>query len=136
MVTSLRKYSSLEDALTGFGIPHRNSAFIRKFVEAIGVSGFYATTGYIKAVRLAGGPDLHIASGWSNGFCSEAEILNVLGDVDRWGDDERPRVWGVSHPENRIGHGGGGPASSNQRDYATCPVCFTVFSANGFCSCL
>lgn len=135
MAESLKKYTSLEDALTRFGIPGRNRPFVRTFVEAVGISDFYETTGYIKAVRAASGPDLHIASGWTNGFASEAEILELVGDVDRWGDDERARVWGVSHPENRIGHGGGGPASSKQRDYGTCMECFTEFSANGTCRC-
>jgi hypothetical protein len=135
MTPPVKKYESLEDALARFGIPQPNRPFVRKFVEAIGIAEFYETTGYIKAVRIAAGPDLHIASGWSNGFVSEAEILGVLGDVSRWGDDERPRVWGVGHPENRIGHGGGGPASSKERDYGTCVACFTAFSANGMCGC-
>jgi hypothetical protein len=65
---------------------------------------------------------------------SEAEVISLLGDVDRWGDNDRARLWGVSHPENRIGHGGGG-ASGTSRQYDTCPVCFTQYSASGECNC-
>lgn len=136
MVAQLKKYSSLDDALRSFRIPERNHEFIRRFVEAVGVAEFYETSGYIKCVRAAAGPDLHIASGWSNGFASEAEILDILGDVDRWVDDERARVWGVSHPENRIGHGGSGAAPREPRDYGVCQECFTVYAASGACNCL
>lgn len=135
MAAQLKKYSSLDDALQSFRVPERNREFIRLFVEAIGVADFYETTGYIKCVRIGSGPDLHIASGWSNGFASEAEIVDILGDVDRWGDDERARVWGVSHPENRIGHGGGGAASREPREYGVCPECFTGYTASGACNC-
>jgi hypothetical protein len=135
MVAPLKKCVSLDEAMAGFGIPERNRPFVRKFVQAIGVAELYITTGYIKAVRVGAGPDLHIASGWSNGFRSEAEILQILDDVDRWGDDARARVWGVSHPENRIGNGGGGPASYRDREYGSCPECFTEFAANGTCHC-
>lgn len=135
MPSKLKQYSSLEDALSRFGIPDGNRALIRTFVERLGIAAFYETSGYIKAVRTGGGPDLHIASGWTNGFVSEAEILEVAGDIDRWGDDERARVWGISHPDNRIGHGGGGPIAKSQRDYGSCPTCFIGFAANGECGC-
>lgn len=135
MSSNLAQYASLDDALAKFGIPDRNRAFIRKFMGGIPIAGYYETSGYIKAVRANGGPDLNIASGWSNGFESEAEIIELLGDVERWGDGDRFPLWGVSHPENRIGHGGGGPSSSGPRDYGTCPTCFTGFSASGQCAC-
>jgi hypothetical protein len=135
MDRELTQYSSLDDAFVKFGIPDGNRKFVRDFVQKVGISAFYETSGYIKAVRSAGGPDLHIASGWSNGFVSEAEIVELIGDVDRWGDNERARLWGVSHPVNRIGHGGGGDGGRTSRDYGTCPNCFTKFSASGGCNC-
>ena len=135
MARELVQYATLDDALTRFGIPDGNHAFIRTFVEAIGIRAYYETSGYIKAERADGGPQLNIASGWSNGFVSEQEIVDILGDVDRWGDDERPRLWGVSHPINNIGHGGGGPAGTGRRSYGTCPECFMELPANGVCNC-
>jgi hypothetical protein len=131
----LKQYSSLDDALTQSGVPHANRALIHRFVEGIGIAAYYETTGYIKAVRSAGGPDLRIASGWSNGFVSEAEICDVLGDVDRWLSDERVGLWGVSHPENQIGNGGGGPNSESVRSYGTCSECFLDLPATGQCNC-
>ncbi len=134
MGNELKQYASIDDALSQFGIPDANRPFIKNFIRRIPISGLFETSGYIKAVRADGGPDMHIASGWSNGFVSEAEVLDVCGDVERWGDDERARVWGVSHPENRIGHGGGGDAGTT-RSYGTCPICFMEYSASGACGC-
>jgi hypothetical protein len=131
----LKQYSSLDDALTQSGVPHANRALIHRFVEGIGIAAYYETTGYIKAVRSDGGPDLRIASGWSNGFVSEAEICDVLGDVDRWLSDERVGLWGVSHPENKIGNGGGGPNSESVRSYGMCSICFLDLPATGQCNC-
>lgn len=135
MTNELEQYLSLDDAFTRTRMPDRNRQFIRTFVESIGISAFYATTGYIKAVRASEGPDLRIASGWSNGFISEAEILAALGDVERWGNGDRAPFWGVSHPVHRIGHGGGGLAARLPRTYGACPDCFMEYSASGRCNC-
>lgn len=133
MAAKLKKYSSLDDALRSFPIPEPNHEFIRRFIDAIGGGEFYETTGYIKCVRAGFGPDLHIASGWSNGFVSEAEVIDSLGAVKRWGDDDRARGWGVDHPQP--GHGGGGPKSRVRRDYGVCSECFTGYTASGACAC-
>jgi hypothetical protein len=131
----LRRYSSLEDALDSYGIPLENRDFVREFVGKIGISDFFETTNYIKAVRKDGGPDMHISSGWSNGFRSEAEILSIFpNQKERWGDDERARVWGVWHPLNWSGRATGDSASK-QRDYGTCPKCLMNFYPNGTCGC-
>ena len=64
----------------------------------------------MRAVRRDGGPDLRIASGWSNGFVSEEEVVQVAGDVTRW-ESGRTGLWGLSHPE----HGGGGQGGGASR---------------------
>jgi hypothetical protein len=133
-VTGPREYVSLDEALVKFGIPWENHDLIRKIAAGIPLSRFVETSSYIRADRTDGGPSLNIASGWTNGFRSESEILDILGDVDRWGDDTRARLWGVSHPVNHIGHGGGGPAGVNSsRDYGDCPNCFMKLAASGVC---
>jgi hypothetical protein len=131
----LRRYSSLEDALDSYGIPLETRDFVREIVGKIGISDFFETTKCIKAIRKDGGPDMHIASGWSNGFISEAEILSIFPNhQDRWADDERARVWGVGHPLTCTGRAGGDPAGKH-RDYGTCPKCSMQFYSNGTCGC-
>lgn len=134
MSEPLKQYSSLDDALSKFGIPDVNRPLIQRFVANIGIDSFYETVRYIKAVRVGDGPDLHIASGWTNGFISETEVVEVCGDIDRWLDSDRPSVWGVSHPENRIGLSSGGDAGT-KRTYGVCPICNTEYFANGECGC-
>lgn len=129
-----RRYASISHALKERRIPLGNHNLIRRFVDAIGIAEIYGTTGYIRAVRLGGGPDLRIASGWSNGFVSEEEVVQVAGDVERWESDARTGLWGLSHPE----HGGGGQGGSTSRalrQYGVCPVCHIERRANGSCEC-
>lgn len=134
--TDSRRYASLERALQLRRIPLENHALIRRFVAALEITEFYGTSSYIRAVRASGGPDVRIASGWSNGFLSEQEVLSVAGDVGRWLSNARKsdNLWGLDHPKN----GGGRLVSSkadSQRDYGTCPECTMTFRANGTCSC-
>ncbi|MGO2747006.1 hypothetical protein [Microbacterium sp.] len=129
-----RKYESLDQALQSFRVPLENHALIRRFVETVGISALYQTSGYIKAVRSGGGPDLHIAYGWSGGFISEDEVIDVAGDVHRW-ESSRKGLWGITHPANRGSASAGASSSREHRDYGTCPECFMTFHANGSCGC-
>lgn len=126
-----REYRTLQDALLGSGIPEGNHDFIRKIEGHIEFAGFVQTSGYLRADRADGGPSLHIASGWTNGFVTKQEVLDIFGPVHSWGDDERARRWGVAHPENSIGQGGGG--GRPERPDEVCPVHFMVLPASGVC---
>ncbi len=135
VVTGNSEYRSLGDALIEFGIPWENHAFVKRIEPAIAFVRFVCTSGYIRADRADGGPSLNIASGWTNGFVDEQEIIAIFGDVDRWGDGGRQPLWGVSHPLNRIGHGGGGRAGAADRSYEVCQRCFIELPAAGVCDC-
>lgn len=93
----------IDRAMEKFGIPLENRDFIRKFVVAIGVSGceIVRSKSYIKALRIDGGEDLRIASGWSNGFVDEAEALAATGGSQPVQPDAKRRgTWYVDHPLN------------------------------------
>lgn len=98
-------YASLDAALEGHSIPLENRELIRRITSRLPIDGYYSRAGYIKATRTDSPRALHIAPGYTNGFLSEAEILETAGDVERW-ESSRRGLWGVSHPENRVRDGG------------------------------
>ena len=49
-----------------------------------------------------------------------------------WSSGRGIGLWGVTHPVNNIGHGGGGPAKEAP-DYGTCPKCHLALPAAGRC---
>lgn len=121
---------SLEQALRKLGFPMENDEFIRRFTTTLGATSFTPMVSYVKVER-PGGRALKIASGYTNGFESEQEIVDALGEVDCW---PSKRGWGVWHPV----HGGPSSGGGTRRpavDYGTCPVCFTEYSARGTCLC-
>ena len=63
-----RRVASLDAALEAAGIPLGNRDFVRQITQLVDISSYILTRKYIKAVRTGGGPALHIAKGWSNGF--------------------------------------------------------------------
>jgi hypothetical protein len=125
-------YPSLASALAAKSIPLENQVLIREFCEYIGIDR-YEDRGYIKAVRANRGPALQIHWGWTNGFESEDEARRSTGDrAPCWPSQRGTGLWGVSHPTNNIGHGGGGPANELP-DYGTCPSCNITLPATGVC---
>src|SRR5690606_5475425 len=74
------EYASLGEALRAHRVPLENHRLIERLTGAIGIASYYVTSGYIGAERAHGGPALHIASGYTNGFLSEAELLAAVGD--------------------------------------------------------
>lgn len=128
-----RIFRSLADALAAHRIPDENHALIRRLCEHVGIERFEDRTGYIKAVRGDGGPALQINYGWTNGFRSEIEVRTAVGDdASYWESGRGTELWGVTHPVNNIGHGGGGPAK-DVADHGTCPNCFLELPATGIC---
>ena len=130
-MTEKPEYHSLEDALIAFGVPTENRAFVQRIASAIPLARFVRTTGYIRADRADGGPSLNISHGWTAGFRDEQEVIDTFGEVERWPSGRKP-LWGVSHPLNRIGHGGGGPGAE-ERVYGICPRCHYELPATGAC---
>jgi hypothetical protein len=133
--TDTRRYASLNDALTSKGIPLGNHSFIRQFMSRLKISGFHDRGIYIKAVRLGGGPDLRIHSGYTNGFVSEAEVREVAGPAAHCWPSQRPPLgqWGVDHPVHGSPGGGGKKSGNPKRDYGTCPRCHQALLPSGIC---
>lgn len=133
------EYASLSEALRAMKVPLENHRLIERFTSAIGIATYYGTSGYIGAERLEGGPSLHIASGYTNGFISEPELLDAVGDYvgDHWTSERGTHQWGVTHPRSGVGGGGGrgGDGRHSARDYGTCPACTILIAANGTCGC-
>jgi hypothetical protein len=135
--SGLRRYQSLQEALRLKRYPLENHGFVTRFSSAIEFEGFYETTGYIKAVRADGGPDVQIHYGGSNGFLSEEEVIAAAGleAAGRRPSTERHGLWRVSHPVEAPGRDGAMSGGSAKREYGTCPQCFIQFSADGSCDC-
>ena len=133
---TLRRYASLEQGLRDKRYPLANDDMLKILTAAIGIEGFYETTGYIKAVRRDGGRSLHIHFGSTNGFASPDEIRAALGDDARVKpSEERPGTWRVSHPEQALDAIEQFGRRSPQRDHGTCAVCWTKFTPAGTCAC-
>ncbi|MDJ1372673.1 hypothetical protein [Gulosibacter molinativorax] len=129
--TANRRYANLDEALQAQGVPESNHEFIRKFVDGLDVIGFYARSGYIKAIRRSLGPAIQIHSGYSTGFRSEMEIYAVLGDVEH---SEGKRGWTVTHPRRKVPVTDSGKAPKQREiEYPICPECFMTLPATGKC---
>ncbi|WIB65703.1 hypothetical protein [Curtobacterium sp. MCBD17_040] len=125
------RYASIDDALRERRLPLENHLLIKSFVHNLGVTHLYETTTYIRGVR-PGGPDLQIASGWSNGF-TEEEVQRFAGDAESiWLNDDRDPLWGLTHPQ----HGGHAATSRAQRvrDGGHCELCGWGLAMSGACN--
>ncbi|WP_199700402.1 McrB family protein [Galactobacter valiniphilus] len=112
-MTTHRVYDSLDAALDAFDIPLENRPSIRHAMEVVGVARYEGTASYIKAIRSSEGPTLRIQNGFTNGFASKEEALQAAGDNQVWASTDR-RVWGFSHPLNRVRLTESGPISHTQ----------------------
>lgn len=124
-------YDSLDAAFEGHSIALENRELIRKVMSKLPIDGYYSRAGYIKATRTDSPRAMHIAPGYTNGFLSEAEILETAGDVERW-ESDRHGLWGLSHPENRM-RDGGARRSAYQRVSVDCPTCGLELPLTGVC---
>ncbi len=130
--SSKRTFTSLASAMAAKEYPPENYALIARFCEYIGIERYEDRGGYIKAVRPGGGPALEIHYGWTSGFRSEAEVAAAVdGDAPYWTSDRGTALWGIEHPINNLGHGGG-PATKVP-DYGTCPVHWMKLPPSGDC---
>lgn len=125
------QYADLDEAFSDQHMLLENRKFIRAFVAAIGIASLERCRGYIKASRAGGGPDLRIASDWTNGFVSREEAVEVTGYHAPWASDGRPGLWGVTHPVH--GHGSGGPSERRPTSGRVCPVHNIELPLSGSC---
>ncbi|WP_127818856.1 hypothetical protein [Microbacterium sp. CPCC 204701] len=89
-MTADRESISIDRALKAQRVPLANHTFIKGFLHKVGIVGAYESGGLIVADRRDGGMSLNIARGSTNGFCSEAEVVEVaVADARR----EPSGVW-------------------------------------------
>jgi hypothetical protein len=128
------EFSSLHGALSKAQIPAENHEFIRSVTIAVGIADYRvveASKAYIRATRREGGPDLHIHSGYTNGFTSEDEAVGVAGSAVR-GASSRKGTWYVEHPVTKV-RPGSARSTSVRREGAFCD-CGMQLSLTGVCS--
>lgn len=125
---------SLTAALSRAGIPLENHHFIREITSAIGIVEYQTVVNsskiYIRAKRRDGGPDLHIAWGYTNGFC-EAELVRIASGAPRR-PSSRKGTWYVEHPVTRV-HAGRERSRSTRREAGFCD-CGMQLSLTGACA--
>lgn len=128
-----RIFRNLELALEEKRIPSDNHSFLIQLIATIDVQEVSERSAYIHVKRREPGPDIHIHSGWTEGFASAQEITNVhpTAEIHEYGT--KFKRWYVVHPENRLrGHE---TMAAAERVHEVCSVCFTQRAANGTCSC-
>lgn len=130
-----RRYDSLTEAFADKRTSLENQPFIRRIVESIGVAALFEREGYIKAVRLEGGPDLRIFTGYTNGFQNSQEIVEAVGNAHLWRSKRRTVLepWGVDHPD----HGTsmiGTNSKSRKVEGGLCAECSNVLPLSGVCN--
>ncbi|MBU9763539.1 hypothetical protein FR943_06745 [Mycobacterium sp. TNTM28] len=126
---------SLIAALSEARIPVENHAFIRDMTNAVGISGYrvvhHVGKSYVVATRCAGGRDLHIEYGATNGFDSEAEALHIAPNAVGRGPSSRKGTWYVLHPVNQARVGS--ERSRDVRRKAALCDCGMELSLTGVC---
>ena len=127
---------ALIEALTRARITTDNHAFIRQLTDAVGIVGYRTVDRHDKphviATRRDGHRDLQIYYGYTAGFSSEAEIVELLGTaVGRKPSNSPKGTWYVEHPVNR-NHGAGARKGDVRRTPQRCP-CGLELSLTGVC---
>ena len=134
MTKATRSLISLDRAMDDFKLPMENREFVREFAIAIGIEGCAVTSAYIKVIRTDGGPDVRIASGYSNGFVDEAEALRVTGGAHPvWASEKRKGFWGVDHPLGGRPSSTASRARQEERSFGTCERHFQPNLPTGNC---
>lgn len=130
---SQRQYASLDEALRAHRIPLENYDMVRRIANGIGSSTFFGTSGYIRAPRDSGGPDIRISYGYTNGFGSAEEAGQVLGaDIELWRSARRG-LWGVTHPVNNTRGRGDRMQRKERLDGGACGSCGNRLPRSGLC---
>ncbi len=136
MVTSADQPSdSLVEALNKARIPSDNHAFIRRITTGLGITDFRtverADKPYVVAKR-DDGRDLHIYYGYTVGFTSEGELVDVLGSGAQPKPSSSPKgTWWVEHPVNKV-YDGSERSRDRRREAGFCQ-CGIQLSLTGEC---
>ena len=132
MALGEHRFASLDAALETHQIPLDNRPVIRRFTSAVGIEAYIGTSSYLRAVRKDGGPDLHIAHGYTNGFRSRDEATAASGTPQV---SASTRGWLVIHPINSLRDSGGAVGNTGLREHGTCSKCNTLKTPAGSCLC-
>lgn len=127
-----RRYESVSAAFRHRPTDLGNRPFIEKFLHGVDVEGLYERGSYIMVARQSGAPALRIHFGYTNGFRSEAEIVKLLGDVERWPSQRGHDLWGVTHPVHGAQHGSSA-RRGQRREQTECPDCGALMPLTGIC---
>ena len=135
-----RTYATLGDALRGEGIPQENWETVQRIVDTVGIASYSAVLERgrrsrrgIFAARINSGPALHIESGHTTGFVTEAEARLAAPSREAWRNTDTGSRWGITHPRNSHRDGNGETQGESPRE--TCGQCFMEKSTNGSCLC-
>lgn len=128
-----RVFRTLDEALEEKRIPADNHWFITQLVASIDVKDISERSAYIHLTREDDGPDIHIHSGWTEGFSAPEEIINIHPSAEIHEYGTKSKRWYVVHPENRMRSND--TVTPTERSHGVCPVCFTQRAANGSCNC-
>lgn len=127
-------YPNLKRALNEFGIPQENHNLIERIAQAIPIERYEERSGHIHAVRSdQSRPDLHIHSGWTDGFVSEAEALDATGRPGVPGECRGHGFFSVVHPLVGFRNSEGSPRRPT-RTYGYCDTCRYELLPTGICS--
>ena len=125
---------SLIGALNKARIASENHGFIRWITECVGATRYVVNDTVDKPHVIAtwgnGARNLHIYYGYTTGFASKEEIIELLGN--RAEPQHSKAGWWVPHPENRI-YDGSERAKNKGREAGFCG-CGMQLSLTGECS--
>lgn len=129
-----RQYSSLQEAFQNNRRSFANMKFLMPIGEKFNAAGYFGRGKYIKVTRNGRGPALEIHAGYTNGFTSEAEIVEIFGDVERWHSRRGTGLWGVTHPDHGVGWKDDRATGSEKLRGGRCPECGDELPLSGVCN--
>jgi hypothetical protein len=136
MTTSADQPDSLVSALAKARIPAENHDFIRRFTTSIGIADYRAMVSadkpHVIANRRDDLPELHIYSGYTNGFTSKDEIVSAAGLAARCARSTRKPTWYVEHPATKV-RAGGARSLSVGREGEQCDRCHQQMPLSAVC---
>ncbi len=137
MTTADQASDALLAAMTKARIPAENHEFIRRVTTAIGIAEYRTVANpnspYVVAKRRDGLPNLHIASGYTNGFVSEEEVIRTAGSAAGRAPSTRKNAWYVEHPRTQVRPAGAVRLKDVRREGGFCD-CGMQKSLTGVCS--
>lgn len=135
MTTSDRNPLALREALRLRKTSIANRAFLESLCDWDDIADCVVRDDHVKINRKSGGPSIKVFHGYTNGFRSKEEIIELFGDVFTWPSKRFIGAWGIDHPENQSRDSkGNSTKQQNTRDQQLCPTCFMYMSLSGICA--